>query len=57
MSTITEKINEIIDRRKGTGGYEGKGRLNIIEQRKLFFEKLKKCFLNTNRLELLPLVK
>ena len=41
MSTITKKINEIIDRRKGTGAYEGKGRLNIIEQRKLFFEKLK----------------
>ena len=37
---ITDKINEIIDRRIGRNGFEGKGHLEIIKKKKEFFEGL-----------------
>lgn len=38
--TITDKINEIIDRRIGRNGFEGKGHLEVIKKKKEFFEGL-----------------
>lgn len=41
MSTrITNKINEIIDRRIGRNNFKGKGHLEVIKKRKDFFSKL-----------------
>ena len=37
---ITDKINEIIDRRIGRNGFEGKGHLEVIKKKKGFFEEL-----------------
>lgn len=37
---LTEKINEIIDRRIGRNGYAGKGHLQIINKKKEFFAEL-----------------
>ena len=36
-----DKIEDIIAQRKGTGIYQGKGHLSVIEQRRIFFEKQK----------------
>lgn len=35
---LTEKINEIIDRRIGRNGYEGKGHLEVIKKKRMFLE-------------------
>lgn len=40
MPTITEQIEEIIDRRIGRNGFEGKGHLKAILEKKMFFEEL-----------------
>lgn len=37
---ITNKINEIIDRRIGRNGFEGKGHLEAIRKKKVFFDGL-----------------
>ena len=37
---ITDKINEIIDRRIGRNAYEGKGHLEVIKQKGAFFTDL-----------------
>lgn len=37
---ITDKINEIIDRRIGRNGFEGKGHLEVIKKKKTFFDDL-----------------
>lgn len=39
--SITNKINEIIDRRIGRNGFEGKGHLESIKKKKEFFDGLK----------------
>ena len=36
---ITDKINEIIDRRIGRNGYEGKGHLEVIQKQNQFFQE------------------
>jgi len=38
--SITDKINEIIDRRIGRNGFEGKGHLEVIKKKKTFFNEL-----------------
>lgn len=38
--SITNKINEIIDRRIGRNGFEGKGHLEVIKKKKAFFNEL-----------------
>lgn len=43
MCSITNKINEIIDRRIGRNGFEGKGHLKAIRKKKAFFQNLKKA--------------
>lgn len=40
MASITDKINEIIDRRIGRNGFEGKGHLEVIIKKKAFFNEL-----------------
>ena len=40
MCSITNKINEIIDRRIGRNGFEGKGHLEVIMKKKVFFNEL-----------------
>lgn len=37
---ITDKINEIIDQRIGRNAYEGKGHLEVIRQKRVFFTDL-----------------
>ena len=37
--SITDKINEIIDRRIGRNGYEGKGHLEVILKKAEFFQE------------------
>ncbi|MBQ3843608.1 MAG: hypothetical protein II817_01345 [Bacteroidales bacterium] len=44
--SITEKINEIIDRRIGRNGFEGKGHLEAIKKKKAFFEGLMQTLLD-----------
>ena len=39
--SITQKITEIIDRRIGRNGFEGKGHLEAIRKKKAFFKELK----------------
>lgn len=39
--TITDKINDIIDQRKGRGRYEGQGHLQYVLKKIEFFEKIK----------------
>lgn len=41
MYSITNKITEIIDRRIGRNGFEGKGHLESIRNKKVFFQDLK----------------
>lgn len=40
IMTITDKISEIIDRRIGRNGFEGKGHLDVIKKKKAFFNGL-----------------
>ena len=40
--TIAERIENVIDRRKGRGKYVGKGHLDAIKEKKVFFTKLLK---------------
>lgn len=44
--SITSKINEIIDRRIGRNGFEGKGHLEAIKKKKAFFEGLMQTLLD-----------
>ena len=46
MCPITNKINEIIDRRIGRNGFEGKGHLEAIRKKKAFFEGLMQTLLD-----------
>lgn len=39
--TISERITDIIDRRKGRGAFEGKGHLEVVNKKIEFFDKLK----------------
>ncbi len=39
---ISDRINEIIDRRKGRNGFEGRGHLQVIQKKKKFFTELQR---------------
>lgn len=43
---ISEKIQQIIDRRKGRGAFEGKGHLKVVNDKIEFLNKLKKVLEN-----------
>lgn len=43
--SITDKIDEIIDRRIGRNRFEGKGHLDIVRKKKMFFDKLMQTLL------------
>lgn len=46
MSDISIKIDNIIDRRIGRNGFEGKGHLDVIKKKKEFFTSLHETLLN-----------
>ena len=43
--SLTDKIDEIIDRRIGRNSFEGKGHLDIVRKKKMFFDKLMQTLL------------
>lgn len=45
---ISEKINDIIDRRKGQGAYEGKGHLQVVLNKITFLERIKQILIDYN---------